>query len=144
MLKRLDSYRDLGPLSLRLTLAAILLYYGVPKFTTYANFVGLFTKWGIPAPSVSVVVNGLVEVGGGVLLLLGLFTRLAAILLAVNFVIAILVVHLPNGFATSKGGFAWPLLILAATLALLFGGPGRYSLDAGREQAGNANRPVSY
>lgn len=142
-LKRLDDYRDLGPLLLRLALAAILLYYGLPKFTQYATFVGLFTKWGLPAPAVSVILNGIVEVGGGVLVLLGLFTRPAAVALGFNFVIAILYVNLPNGFATAKGGFAWPMLVLAAVLTLLFVGPGRFSLDAGSEARAEAPRTAS-
>lgn len=135
MLASLDRYRDLGPLVVRIVLAIILLYHGILKFMATDQTVAFFTKAGVPAPGATVYLSGLAEVIGGVLILLGLYTRLAAIPLIVNFLAAIFFVRLPKGFEIAKGGFEWDLLLLASMVALLLAGAGGISLDARREAA---------
>jgi putative oxidoreductase len=83
---------------------------------------------GIPAPMLAAVVVTLVEFLGGLALLLGLFTRWVAIPLAVDMVVAILTVHLPNGFFLPKG-FEYPLTLLAANVSLVLLGSGQASVD---------------
>jgi putative oxidoreductase len=73
---------------------------------------------------------GLVEAGGGLLLVLGLLTPLAATsIIAVMFVAAV-TVHLKAGFFAAGGGYEYNLVLAAAALALAFTGPGALSLDA--------------
>lgn len=84
---------------------------------------------GVPAPGLFAVIVTLVEFLGGLALILGFFTRIAAVLLAVDMLVAILTVHLPSGFFTNNGGFEFPLVLLAASIALVVTGPGEAALD---------------
>jgi len=79
-------------------------------------------KVGIPWPFLAAVVVIAVEILGGLALILGLGTRLAAALLAIDMVVAVLAVRLAAGFV---GGYEFELTLLAAglSLALLGGGP---------------------
>jgi putative oxidoreductase len=72
---------------------------------------------------------GLVEFFGGLALVVGLLTRPAALAVAVLMGVAMLGVHLPNGFFWTSGGYEYPLMWGLIALALLLGGGGRYSLD---------------
>jgi putative oxidoreductase len=84
---------------------------------------------GYPAPGfLAYLVSG-VEVAGVVLLTLGLFTRLIALPLMIIMLIAILTVHLHNGFDCAENGFEIPLYFLMMLGTLFSGGSGRYSLD---------------
>jgi len=75
------------------------------------------------------------EFFGGIGLILGLLTRVAAFGIACNMLVAIFMVHLPNGFfmnwtGQQKGeGFEYHLLALAITAALMIRGAGAFSLD---------------
>jgi len=89
---------------------------------------GMFGGMGIPLPAVSAVVVTLVEFLGGAALIIGLLTRWAAALNGFDMVVAILVVHLKNGFL-KPGGFEHPLVMLAACIALVMLGPGSVSVD---------------
>jgi putative oxidoreductase len=97
---------------------------GIPGVT------GFFTSLGIPAPGVAAVVVSLIETFGGLVLILGLLTRLAGILLAADMLVALLVVHRPHGFFAGDGGFELVLVLGAAALALAITGPGALALDS--------------
>ncbi len=71
----------------------------------------------------------LVELLGGAALILGLFTRLAAVPLAFSMLVATVLVHLPNGFFSSSGGIEYTLLLTVACVALAMTGPGEAALD---------------
>jgi putative oxidoreductase len=88
-----------------------------------------FGKLGIPVPAAAAVVVTLVELLGGLALILGVFVRWAAAPLAVNMLGAMLTVHLPRGFFLPDG-IEFVLTLLAACLALVFLGGGRASLEA--------------
>ena len=83
---------------------------------------------GVPAPGVLGPFVALVEFFGGVALLIGLLTRLAALGLAVNMLVAMLLVHAKSGFF-NPGGIEFPLSLFAAALLLVFTGAGNYSSD---------------
>ena len=82
--------------------------------------------------------SGLAETGGGVMLGLGLLTPAAAASLIATMVVAAKSVHLQNGIWVSDSGFEYNLVLVAALLALVDGGPGSASLDArlGIEETG--------
>jgi putative oxidoreductase len=83
---------------------------------------------GIPAPGAAAVVVTLVELLGGLALVLGALTRLASLLLAIDMVVAVVVVHLPAGFFLPLGS-EFALTLLGATLTLLLTGPGALAVD---------------
>src|SRR3954451_6531261 len=91
---------------------------------------GFFASLGIPAPEAAAVVVSLVETIGGLALILGVFTRLAGVLLAADMLVALLVVHRPNGFFVGDGGVELVLVLGAAALALALTGPGALSIDS--------------
>jgi len=66
---------------------------------------------------------------GGLLLILGLFTRTACALLFVVMLVAVTAVHFPNSFFASNGGFEYNFLIMAALVSLSLMGPGKFSLN---------------
>ena len=72
---------------------------------------------------------GSAEFFGGIALLLGLLTRPAAFVLAITMLVAIVAVHLPNGLFMSNNGYEFGLALLGMSIALVFNGGGRFSLD---------------
>lgn len=123
---------DLGKLVLRITLAILILLHGIAKLQHGIDFItGLVTNAGLPTTFAYLVYVG--EVLAPILVLVGLFTRPAALIIAINMIVAIALVHMNELFALTKtGGWALELqgmfLISAIVISLL--GPGRYSLDA--------------
>lgn len=72
---------------------------------------------------------GSAEFFGGLLLILGLLTRPAALALAVTMIVAIFSVHFENGLFMSNNGYEFALALFSMSVALIFQGGGRYSLD---------------
>lgn len=72
---------------------------------------------------------GSAEFFGGVALIAGLLVRPAAAVLAVTMLVAIFTVHLANGFFMSNNGYEFALALLAISVALVFEGAGKLSLD---------------
>jgi putative oxidoreductase len=73
---------------------------------------------------------GSAEFFGGIALLVGLFTRPAAAVLAVTMVVAIFSVHVANGLFMANNGYEFALALLAICLSLVFSGAGKFALDA--------------
>jgi len=117
---------------LRVVLGIIFFVHGWQKLFGFGfhGVAGFFASAGVPVPAISSVIVTLVEFFGGLALLIGLFTRWAAILIAIDMLGAILIVHLKNGFFNQKTGIEFPLILLAASICLALVGGGSPSVDA--------------
>jgi uncharacterized membrane protein YphA (DoxX/SURF4 family) len=140
---------------IRLVVGGVFLSEGIQKFLYPAeNGVGRFTKIGIPAPEVMAPFVGVVEIVCGALILVGLLTRLAAIPLIIDMLVAILSTKIPILLGHGFWGFSlrtlpyygfWGMAheartdfaMLLGSIFLLIVGAGAWSLDARlRKQAG--------
>ena len=83
---------------------------------------------GVPVPAVTSVLVALVELLGGTALILGFLTRWAAALNGFDMLVAILLVHLKNGFFNPTG-VEFPLTLMVACIVLALHGPGAASVD---------------
>ncbi|AFD24382.1 DoxX family protein [Deinococcus gobiensis I-0] len=103
--------------------------HGYQKFflNTVAGTAQFFAGIGVPLPGVAAPLIAGIELIGGLLLILGLFPRVVGALLAVNMLVAILLVHVSGGFF-NPNGVEFPLLLLAASATLALTGAGRYRL----------------
>ncbi len=111
---------------LRIACGAIYLGFGQSKFVHHAREARAFGRYGLPEPGIFAYAIGTVEVAGGLLLVLGLLTRLAAPGLAGNMVGAIATGGRVDGGWVNLG-LAPALLVLM--LVLTWTGAGRWSLD---------------
>lgn len=116
----------------RILLGVILIAHGWDKFqiTGLEGVSGYFDSLGIPAAAVAAPAVALIEIIGGTLLILGLFTPIVSIIITVVMVGAALFAHLSNGIFVTNGGWELVGAIAAGTLALAALGAGRYSMDA--------------
>ena len=127
---------DQGKLLLRAVLAVLLLFHGVSKLSGGIGFItGMLQSHGLPAFLGYGVYIG--EVVAPLLILVGLYTRPAALVVAINMVVALLLVHTSQFFTMGEtGGWALELqgMYLGAALAVALLGAGRYSVGglAGR------------
>jgi putative oxidoreductase len=125
---------DLALLILRVVLGIIMVYHGWPKVTDLAGTIENMTGMGIPAPALAAIFTAVVEFVGGLLILVGAFTDIVGLMFAIDMVGAIIFVHAKNGFSVAKGGVEWPLLLLAAALAIALAGAGRYAVGRPAER----------
>jgi len=98
--------------------------HGIPKLLDIAGTQNSFANMGLP-PELAIII-GLLEFIGGLAILLGILTRIAAGLLAINMIGAILQVKLSKGFI---GGFELDLLYFAIMISLILMGPGNISIE---------------
>jgi putative oxidoreductase len=116
-----------GLVPLRLVVGLVFIVHGAQKLFVFGigGAAGFMAKVGIPLPYVAAVVVTAVELLGGLALVLGLGTRLAAALLAIEMVVALLTVRLKLGFVS---GYEFELTLLAANLSLVLLGAGPVSV----------------
>ena len=122
---------DTALLVLRVLLGIIFIAHGYQKLFVFglAGVTGGFAQMGVPMPQVMGPFIALLEFFGGMALVVGLLTRLAAFGLLCDMIGAILLVHLKNGFFLPQGfEFAFTLGGIAA--GLMLAGAGAYSVDA--------------
>jgi putative oxidoreductase len=115
---------------LRCVLAAIFIAHGLQKLADYgwSGGVANFGAWGIPWPELTYRLTVVVELAGGVLLLLGIWVRAISTALAVIMLVALFAVHIHYGFFLPNG-IEFVLVLAAANAALVLLGPGRWSLE---------------
>ena len=116
--------RDRSLLVLRILAGGGFVIFGIGKFVNHGSELASFKGYGLPAPELFVVAVGVLEVVGGVLLIAGVLTRLAALALAVDMVGAIVVSGIAKGELVS---LTLAPAELVAMIVLLRCGPGRYT-----------------
>ncbi len=132
-----------APLPLRLIVGYGFLAHGMAKLGRGAeHFTGILHAIGMPAPALLAWLTIIVEVAGGLAVLIGLAVALVSLPMAIILVVATVTVHLPYGFSSIKllamtpggaqfgmPGYETDLLYLAALAALVLGGSGPFALD---------------
>jgi putative oxidoreductase len=127
---------DQGKLILRVILAVLLLFHGVSKLMGSIGFItGMLEKHGLPGVFGYAVYIG--EVVAPLMILFGVYTRAAALVVVINMIVALLLVHTSQFFTLNEqGGWALELqgMYLGAAVVVALLGAGRYSVGglAGR------------
>jgi putative oxidoreductase len=142
-LRFLNRLQPIALLCLRIALGIIFLYHGYPKLAhPTAQMHGTFVVHGLPSYFVSVA--GIIETFGGGLLIVGLFARPAALLLAIEMCVALWKVHNRSYLAVHE--YEFPLLLATANFVLAAIGAGLLSVDSflfeggGRGSGGGGSR----
>jgi putative oxidoreductase len=140
----LEHLKPLGLLVLRLALGTAFMFHGYPKLIGNTPYY-VKTMPTVGFPWYFAYIAGVLELFGGGLLVIGLFTRGAALLLAIEMGIALAKVHIPAAGIYAVGKYELPLVFGAAALALATTGAGLISLDAFTFEAGrkSAKKPKS-
>lgn len=127
----LGKVADLGPLLMRLGIGSVFAVHGWQKLSDgVANFAPTLTDLGVPAPQVVAWLMTIAEGIGGLLLIVGLLTRLVTLPLIAIMIGAIALVKVDVGFIVpDAAGAELDTALLAGLLGLLFIGPGRLSID---------------
>ena len=127
--------QEWGIIALRVAMGIIFMVHGSQKLFGWFNGPGIegttmfFGNIGFPMAGFLAVVVGIVEFFGGLFLLVGFFTHIAALLLAITMLVAIFKIHLSSGFFVGAGGIEFTLILFAVALALFFLGAGPLSID---------------
>ncbi len=112
--------------AIRIAAGGIFIVFGIGKFTDHATEAASFDKYGLPAPGAFAYAIGVVEIVFGILLALGLGTRIAALVLAGDMVGAIVTAGRVEGGAIN---LVLAPALLVGMVAVLWIGPGRWALD---------------
>lgn len=123
---------SLAILAGRVLLSIMFILAGYSKLTAIAGTAGWFESLGIPAPTLAVIASGLVELVGGLALLVGFKTRLAALVLAAFTVAATLIAHLNLADQMQQLLFMKNLAVTGGFLVLAAAGAGALSIDGRR------------
>jgi putative oxidoreductase len=111
----------------RLFCGLAFILHGAPKVFNLEATSGFFESVGIPS-WLAIPVAGL-EFFGGILLLAGFLTRWLSVLFILEMVVAIVTVHLPNGWNVFEGGYEYSLALIVMLIGVIVLGPGPFSID---------------
>ncbi len=138
-MRLIQSYKEFSRLSeythsLSLLLARVAVAYGfyepaMMKWKDIHSVAEWFGSMGIPFPLLNAYMAATTETVGVVFLILGLLTRLISLPLIIIMIVAIVTVHLSNGFSAGANGFEIPLYYMLFLFIFLSQGAGRFSLD---------------
>ena len=120
-----NKWHDITHWGIRASIGAIFLVHSLKKFDPswqewLVNSAGLPAEMQLPI--------ALAEFIGGILLIVGVLTRITGVVFSVILLGAIFNIRWENGFFVSQGGWEWDLVMLAAVLSIIVAGPGRVSI----------------
>ncbi len=134
-MRYLDRLQPLALLVMRLALGAVMVAHGYHKvFGGLSHHIQVVSGLGLPGWLA--YLSAFTEFFGGILIILGLFTRAAAFAVCVNMSVAIAKVHFHNGLTGDKG-YEFPLALAALAFALIFFGGGPMAFDHVRGGGGS-------
>ena len=129
LLDMLHASRWLGPLVVRLVFGYFWLETGIAKVHNLDGFTQRFVNWGIPHPAFNAALSAWTELLGGLLLILGLCTRLVCIPMIINMIVAVTLVVSTNLMGLDDYVEADEIVYSLIFFWLLIAGPGKVSLD---------------
>lgn len=134
--KTFGGMSGLGNLLMRIAVGLAFVFAGIGKLMGLAGTTGYFGSLGIPLPGVMAPVIAIVELVGGLAIMFGLLTRPAALLLAINMLVATLLAKLggaqgllAQGLPAGWNAVRLELVLLACCLWFLFNGAGKSSIE---------------
>ncbi|GAA1869972.1 DoxX family protein [Paeniglutamicibacter psychrophenolicus] len=118
-------------ITLRIVIGFLFAAHGWQKYFQFTldGTTAAFGQMGVPAAGLVAPVIATLEIVGGIALVLGVLTRIFAMLLTVNMLGALFLVHAPAGVFVEAGGFELVLALAAGAAAIALMGPGRMSVD---------------
>lgn len=123
------NWGDLAPLFLRLVAGVVFLMHGLQKAADVSMFGGFLSAMAVPAPHFFAWAVMILEVAGGIALILGFLTHWVSKLFMIQMVVALFLVHASKGFFVQTNGSEFVLLLIAATFSLMITGAGKWSVD---------------
>ena len=123
----IEHYKKHAPSILRIGISLVFIWFGVSQLINPGNFLGYVPGWSlnIMSPLLTIMLNSIYEIIFGILMLLGLFTRLSALLLSIK----LLIIILPTGYndiAVRDFG------LLISAVSVVLNGPDQLSIDSRR------------
>lgn len=127
----MSTTREIAFLIARILLGVILIAHGWDKFaiTGLEGVTGFFDSLGIPAAGIAAPVAAVVELLGGILIILGVFTRIVAAFVGIDMLFAALFAHVSSGIFVTNNGWELTGAIGAGALLLIAVGAGAWSID---------------
>jgi putative oxidoreductase len=124
--------QDVALLIGRIALGVVLIAHGWQKFFSFgiSGVAASFDQMGVPLSTVSAVFAAIVELAGGIALIVGLAVPLVGALVAIDMAGALLFVHAPNGVFVADGGYELVLLIGAFGVVFAGLGAGNFAIDS--------------
>jgi putative oxidoreductase len=129
VIKHLSKLKDVHLLAVRLILAYGFYNPAIMKWQNIGSITEWFASMGIPLPGLNAYLAASTEMAGVVLLTLGLVSRIISIPLIVVMIVAIVTVHIGNGFESGNNGFEIPVYYILFLFYVLIYGAGKISVD---------------
>lgn len=122
---------DVALLVARVAIGVVLLAHGWQKYNDYTldGTTAAFADMGVPAPAAAALFATVVEILGGLALIVGVLTPVFAALNVLNLAGAFVIVHAGNGVFVENGGYELVLALIAGLVVVLILGAGRFSAD---------------
>lgn len=126
--------RDWASFPLRIGLGIVFVAHGLQKAlgmfggSGIDGFSQMLSGSGFPSASILAYIVAYIELIGGACLILGLFTRLAALLIAIVMIVAMWKIHFAKGLFLANGGFEYNLVIISACISLIIFGSGKLGI----------------